>query len=75
MFRYGGPPDDKLARPYDAFLGVRMASIIYVHTHRFYSEVLSFFNQFHQLQGHNSVENLYAEMKACYLFPFYAEDN
>ena len=51
LFRYGGPPDDKLARPYDAFLGVRMASIIYVHTHRFYSEVLSFFNQFHQLQS------------------------
>ena len=51
LFRYGGPPDDKLARPYDAFLGVRMASIIYVHTHRFYSEILSFFNQFHQLQS------------------------
>ena len=28
-----------------------MASIIYVHTHRFYSEILSFFNQFHQLQS------------------------
>ena len=52
-----------------------MASIIYVHTHRFYSEVLSFFNQFHQLQGHNSIENLYAKMKACYFFPFDAEDN
>ena len=55
LFKYGGPPDDKLARPYDAFLRVRMASIIYVHTHRFYSEVLSFFNQFHQLQGQNSI--------------------
>ena len=57
LFKYGGPPDDKLARPYDAFLRVRMASIIYVHTHRFYSEVLSFFNQFHQLQGRNSIDN------------------
>ena len=55
LFKYGGPPDDKLARPYDAFLRVRMASIIYVHTHRFYSEVLSFFNQFHQLQGRISI--------------------
>jgi vacuolar protein sorting-associated protein 13D len=30
---------------------MRCASIIYVHTHRFYSEIMSFFNQFHQLQS------------------------
>ncbi len=51
LFKYGGPPDEKLQRPYDAMLKIRMASIIYVHTHRFYSEIMSFFNQFHQLQS------------------------
>jgi hypothetical protein len=28
-----------------------MSSIIYVHTHRFYSEVVTFFNNFNQLQN------------------------
>lgn len=43
--------DEKLSRPYDASLKLRMASVIYVHTHRFYSEILVFFNQFHVLQS------------------------
>jgi vacuolar protein sorting-associated protein 13D len=28
-----------------------MSSIIYVHTHRFYSEIVTFFNNFNQLQN------------------------
>ena len=53
FFKYGRP-DDKLAREFDATLKLRMASIIYVHTQRFYSELLAFFNHFHQ---HQSVMN------------------
>ena len=36
---------------FDASLKLRMASIIYVHTQRFYSELLAFFNHFHQHQN------------------------
>ena len=50
LFKFGDEDPD-LNRPYDAKLELRMASIIYVHTHRFYSEILCFFNQFHQLQS------------------------
>ena len=48
FFKFGAP-DPKLERPQDATLKIRMSSIIYVHTNRFYSELVSFFNQFHQL--------------------------
>jgi len=37
-------------RAYDATLELRMSSIIYVHTHRFYSEIITFFNNFNQVQ-------------------------
>lgn len=40
----------KLSRPYDATLKLRTSSIVYVHTHRFFSEIVTFFNQFHQHQ-------------------------
>ena len=50
FFKYGSD-DEKLKRPHDATLKLRMASIVYVHTHRFNSELLTFFNQFHQLQS------------------------
>jgi len=39
-----------LRRDYDILCKLRLSSIAYVHTHRFYSEVLSFFFQFHQMQ-------------------------
>lgn len=45
--------DEKVAlsKPFDASLKLRMASIIYVHTHRFYSELLAFFSHFQQHQN------------------------
>ena len=50
FFKYG---DEKVAaeQGFDASLKLRMASIIYVHTQRFYSELLAFFNHFHQHQN------------------------
>ena len=48
LFKFGSP-DEKLERPQDATLKIRMSSIIYVHTNRFYSELMLFFNQFHQV--------------------------
>ena len=48
FFKYG---DVKHQQDYDASLKLRMASIIYVHTQRFYSELLAFFNHFHQHQN------------------------
>jgi vacuolar protein sorting-associated protein 13D len=53
FFKFG-LPDEGLKEPYDATLKLRMASIIYVHTQRFYSELMAFFNHFHQ---HQSVMN------------------
>ncbi|TRY62990.1 hypothetical protein TCAL_03981 [Tigriopus californicus] len=53
--------DEKLSRPYDASLKLRMASVTYVHTHRFYSEILVFFNQFHV---HQSVMNSMRDVAA-----------
>jgi vacuolar protein sorting-associated protein 13D len=50
LFKHGASDPD-LKRPHDVLLRLRMASIIYVHTHRFYTELLSFFVQFHQLQS------------------------
>ena len=60
LFKFG-TPDEKLERPQDATLKIRMSSIIYVHTNRFYSELVTFFNQFHQL---HSVTNRMREAAA-----------
>ena len=60
FFKFGAA-DPKLERPQDATLKIRMSSIIYVHTNRFYSELVSFFNQFHQL---HSVTNRMREAAA-----------
>ena len=49
FFKYG--TDSQKTQEYDASLKLRMASIIYVHTQRFYSELLAFFNHFHQHQN------------------------
>ena len=50
LFKYGSS-DERLERPYDANLTLRMVSVIYVHTHRFYSELVAFFTQFNNLQS------------------------
>ena len=50
FFKHGSN-DPKMSRPHDAMLRLRMSAIIYVHTHRFYSELMCFFNQFQQLQA------------------------
>ena len=60
LFKFGAS-DEKLERPQDATLKIRMSSIIYVHTNRFYSELVAFFNQFHQL---HSVTNRMREAAA-----------
>ena len=60
LFKFGAP-DPNLKRPQDATLKIRMSSIIYVHTNRFYSELVAFFNQFHQL---HSVTNRMREAAA-----------
>ncbi|KAM4015734.1 LOW QUALITY PROTEIN: intermembrane lipid transfer protein VPS13D [Anomaloglossus baeobatrachus] len=49
IFKYG-PPDPKLKREYDMRVSLRMASVQYVHTQRFQSEVVSFIQHFTQLQ-------------------------
>ncbi|CAN2388149.1 Vacuolar protein sorting 13 homolog D (S. cerevisiae) [Pristimantis euphronides] len=49
IFKYG-PPDPKLQREYDMRVMLRMASVQYVHTQRFQSEVISFIQHFTQLQ-------------------------
>ena len=50
LFKFG-TPDENLQRAQDATLQIRMSSIIYVHTQRFYSELFSFFNNFQRLQN------------------------
>jgi len=50
FFKFGAP-DEGLRRPQDATLKIRMSSVIYVHTQRFYSELFSFFNNFQRLQS------------------------
>ena len=50
VFKYG-EEDPQLEREYDALVRLRMASVVYVHTHRFYSEIMSFFIEFQQLQA------------------------
>ncbi|XP_044138116.1 LOW QUALITY PROTEIN: vacuolar protein sorting-associated protein 13D [Bufo gargarizans] len=49
IFKYGSP-DPKLKREYDVRVSLRMASVQYVHTQRFQSEVVSFIQHFTQLQ-------------------------
>ncbi|XP_075461165.1 intermembrane lipid transfer protein VPS13D isoform X3 [Ascaphus truei] len=49
MFKYG-PPDPTLERDYDMHVSLRMASVQYVHTQRFQSEVVAFIQHFTQLQ-------------------------
>ncbi|XP_069804325.1 intermembrane lipid transfer protein VPS13D isoform X2 [Dendropsophus ebraccatus] len=49
IFKYG-PPDPRLKREYDMRVSLRMASVQYVHTQRFQSEVVSFIQHFTQLQ-------------------------
>ncbi|XP_073441688.1 intermembrane lipid transfer protein VPS13D isoform X3 [Dendrobates tinctorius] len=49
IFKYG-IPDPKLKREYDMRVSLRMASVQYVHTQRFQSEVVSFIQHFTQLQ-------------------------
>ncbi|XP_053546399.1 intermembrane lipid transfer protein VPS13D isoform X2 [Bombina bombina] len=49
IFKYG-PPDPSLEREYDMRLSLRMASVQYVHTQRFQSEVVAFIQHFTQLQ-------------------------
>ena len=50
FFKYGDP-NEAAKQPHDATLKIRMASVIYVHTQRFYSELTAFFNNFHQHQN------------------------
>ncbi|XP_063292174.1 intermembrane lipid transfer protein VPS13D isoform X2 [Pelobates fuscus] len=49
IFKYG-PPDPDLKREYDMRVSLRMASVQYVHTQRFQSEVVAFIQHFIQLQ-------------------------
>ncbi|XP_069467009.1 intermembrane lipid transfer protein VPS13D [Ambystoma mexicanum] len=49
IFKYG-PPDPKLEREYDIHVVLRMASVQYVHTQRFQTEVVAFIQHFTQLQ-------------------------
>ncbi|KAM4652130.1 intermembrane lipid transfer protein VPS13D [Discoglossus pictus] len=49
IFKYG-PPDPGLQREYDVRVSLRMASVQYVHTQRFQSEVVAFIQHFTQLQ-------------------------
>ncbi|XP_053307347.1 intermembrane lipid transfer protein VPS13D [Spea bombifrons] len=49
IFKYG-LPDPTLKREYDMRLSLRMASVQYVHTQRFQSEVVAFIQHFTQLQ-------------------------
>ena len=51
FFKFGGAPDESLSRAQDATLKIRMSSVIYVHTQRFFSELMAFFNTFNQLMA------------------------
>ena len=62
FFKFGGAPDESLSRAQDATLKIRMSSVIYVHTQRFYSELMAFFNTFNQLMaaasGHHQQQHV-----------------
>uniref|UniRef100_T1J4D0 UBA domain-containing protein n=1 Tax=Strigamia maritima TaxID=126957 RepID=T1J4D0_STRMM len=49
-FSYGDK-DPMLMRSYDMRLKIKMSSVRYIHTHRFYSEMTTFFQYFNQLQN------------------------
>ncbi|XP_074642818.1 intermembrane lipid transfer protein VPS13D-like [Tubulanus polymorphus] len=49
VFKYG-TPDPVNRRPCDVSVKVRMASVRYLHTQRFWSETLAFIQHFNQLQ-------------------------
>ncbi|XP_068096572.1 intermembrane lipid transfer protein VPS13D isoform X2 [Hyperolius riggenbachi] len=49
IFKYGSP-DPMLKREYDIRVSLQMASVQYVHTQRFQSEVVAFIQHFTQLQ-------------------------
>ena len=49
IFKYGAKDED-LKRAHDIEVDLKMASITYVHTQRFWSVLMDFFNQFQQLQ-------------------------
>ncbi|XP_077998114.1 intermembrane lipid transfer protein VPS13D-like [Glandiceps talaboti] len=56
IFKYG-PDDPYLTRECDIKVQLRMASVQYVHTHRFLSETVAFcehFNNLHNHMGHTS---------------------
>ena len=53
FFKFGAP-DESLTRAQDATLKIRMSSVIYVHTQRFYSELFAFFNTFQRLMAGGS---------------------
>ena len=45
-----GRPDVQNSRDYDVSFTLKMSSILYVHTHRFMSELVAFVQHFEQLQ-------------------------
>ena len=49
IFKYG-PKDEELQREFDIEVILKMTSITYVHTQRFWAVLMDFFNQFQQLQ-------------------------
>ena len=49
IFKFG-QKDEELKRDCDIEVNLKMASITYVHTQRFWSVLMDFFNQFQQLQ-------------------------
>ena len=49
IFKFG-PKDEELQREFDIEVNLRMTSITYVHTQRFWAVLMDFFNQFQQLQ-------------------------
>lgn len=51
LFRHGTPDEHLTLREHDITFKLRMSSVIYVHTHRFYSELMSFFFQFQDQQS------------------------
>ena len=56
--------DAHLARDYDVRLNLNMASVLYVHTQRFYTECSSFYHRFQQLRKVSSSSSVAESMKA-----------
>ena len=49
-FQHLGGPQIQESQPFDASLKLQMASVVYIHTQRFYAELTAFFQQFLQHQ-------------------------